>query len=214
LFAVIGTTFGVGNGTTTFNLPDLRAEFLRGLDQGRGVDTGRAMGSAQAFMTEAHTHTGAVNATTTGTVAGSGMWVANTVTAATSSFGGAETRPRNVAVPFIIKAYDAVLTGANPPPAVQTESTTARTLSLADRNTYIRCTNGSAVTITVPPESSVAFTVGTEIHVMQAGAGTVSFLAGSGVTINAVGLSISAQWRAATLKKVAADTWDLFGALT
>jgi phage-related tail fiber protein len=47
LFAAIGTTFGAGNGSTTFNLPDLRGEFLRGWDDGRGVDSGRGFGSAQ-----------------------------------------------------------------------------------------------------------------------------------------------------------------------
>jgi microcystin-dependent protein len=47
LFAAIGTTFGAGNGTTTFQLPDLRGEFVRGFDQGRGVDPSRAFGSRQ-----------------------------------------------------------------------------------------------------------------------------------------------------------------------
>lgn len=48
LFSKIGTTWGAGNGSTTFNAPDLRAEFLRGLDDGRGVDPARVIGSAQA----------------------------------------------------------------------------------------------------------------------------------------------------------------------
>lgn len=47
LFAAIGTTFGVGDGATTFNLPDLRGEFIRGWDDGRGIDSGRAFGSLQ-----------------------------------------------------------------------------------------------------------------------------------------------------------------------
>lgn len=47
LFAAIGTTYGAGDGRSTFNLPDLRAEFLRGWDDGRGIDSGRAFGSAQ-----------------------------------------------------------------------------------------------------------------------------------------------------------------------
>lgn len=47
LFAAIGTTFGVGDGSTTFNLPDARGEFLRGWDDGRGVDTARVFGSFQ-----------------------------------------------------------------------------------------------------------------------------------------------------------------------
>ncbi|BBG31085.1 phage tail protein [Zymobacter palmae] len=47
LFAAIGTTFGGGDGATTFNLPDLRGEFIRGWDNGRGVDGGRQLGSWQ-----------------------------------------------------------------------------------------------------------------------------------------------------------------------
>jgi len=48
LFAAIGTTFGAGNGSTTFTLPDMRGEFPRGWDDGRGIDSGRAFGAAQA----------------------------------------------------------------------------------------------------------------------------------------------------------------------
>ncbi|MDO4693034.1 MAG: phage tail protein [Eikenella sp.] len=47
LFAAIGTRYGTGNGSTTFNLPDLRGEFVRGWDDGRSVDRGRAIGSTQ-----------------------------------------------------------------------------------------------------------------------------------------------------------------------
>lgn len=47
LFAAIGTTFGAGDGRTTFNLPDLRGEFIRGLDDGRNIDNGRGLGSKQ-----------------------------------------------------------------------------------------------------------------------------------------------------------------------
>ncbi|HFC8531564.1 TPA: phage tail protein [Neisseria lactamica] len=47
LFAAIGTTYGTGDGRTTFNLPDLRGEFIRGWDDGRGIDSGRTLGSAQ-----------------------------------------------------------------------------------------------------------------------------------------------------------------------
>lgn len=56
LFAAIGTTFGPGNGSSTFNLPDLRGEFVRGWDDGRGVDTGRGFGSHQLDETKSHTH--------------------------------------------------------------------------------------------------------------------------------------------------------------
>ena len=56
LFAAIGTTYGAGDGRSTFNLPDLRGEFLRGWDDGRGVDTPRPIGSAQAHALQSHQH--------------------------------------------------------------------------------------------------------------------------------------------------------------
>ena len=56
LFAAIGTTFGAGDGSTTFTLPDFRGEFIRGWDDGRNVDTSRSFGSAQGEVMKNHTH--------------------------------------------------------------------------------------------------------------------------------------------------------------
>ena len=56
LFAVIGTAYGTGNGSTTFNLPDLRGEFVRGFDNGRGVDSGRSIASSQSSQFGQHNH--------------------------------------------------------------------------------------------------------------------------------------------------------------
>jgi microcystin-dependent protein len=107
LFAVIGTTFGVGNGTTTFNLPESRGEFMRGWDNARGVDTGRVFGSAQADEFEAHVHSVQPPAASDDTSSGlttTGTGGAETITPYnTASTGGSETRPRNIAVMFIIK---------------------------------------------------------------------------------------------------------------
>lgn len=57
LFAVVGTTYGAGDGSTTFNLPDNRGYFLRGYDHGAGRDTGRTIGSTQTASLLTHNHT-------------------------------------------------------------------------------------------------------------------------------------------------------------
>ncbi|MHC6223477.1 phage tail-collar fiber domain-containing protein [Pseudomonas sp. X10] len=57
LFARYGTRHGAGDGVTTFNLPDVRGLFPRFLDDGRGVDPGRALGSVQADEIRSHIHT-------------------------------------------------------------------------------------------------------------------------------------------------------------
>ena len=127
LFAITGTTYGAGNGSTTFNLPDLRGEFIRGWDDARGIDAARAFGSAQAEGTQLLSHTHSTTVTgyaQAGPVpAGSitygagfteknddGNIISNTNTAsltyttgAASPVGGAETRPRNVALLACIK---------------------------------------------------------------------------------------------------------------
>ena len=56
LFAVIGTTYGAGDGSTTFNLPNLLGEFIRGWDDGRGVDPARVFGSSQEDAFQGHIH--------------------------------------------------------------------------------------------------------------------------------------------------------------
>ena len=56
LFALIGEYYGAGNGSTTFNLPDLRGEFIRGFDNGRGVDSGRSLGTLQTADNNSHSH--------------------------------------------------------------------------------------------------------------------------------------------------------------
>jgi microcystin-dependent protein len=56
LFAKIGTTYGAGDGSTTFNVPDARGAFDRGLDEGRGVDPSRTLGSWQGSANAWHAH--------------------------------------------------------------------------------------------------------------------------------------------------------------
>jgi microcystin-dependent protein len=56
LFAAIGTTYGAGNGSSTFSLPDLRGMFPRAWDAGRGVDPGRVLGTSQGSANLSHQH--------------------------------------------------------------------------------------------------------------------------------------------------------------
>lgn len=92
---------------------------------------------------------------------------------------------------------------------------TTYTLVLADEGKLVTLSNASAITLTVPPNSSVAFDVGTYIDLAQIGAGQVTVAQGSGVTVNATpGLKFRAQYAGATLRKTATDTWLLFGDLS
>lgn len=88
--------YSPGDGSTTFRIPDLRAEFIRMWDDGRGVDSGRSFGSWVADELRSHSHN---YVQTTGGANGIGAttWAYQLVTGTTSATGGAETRPRSVA---------------------------------------------------------------------------------------------------------------------
>lgn len=100
LYAAIGTFYGAGDGSTTFALPDMRGEFIRGWDDGRGVDPGRAPGTWQADDFKSHTHTqaGPFGARF---LQDSGGYGSNPQQ--TGATGGSETRPRNLAFIALIK---------------------------------------------------------------------------------------------------------------
>jgi microcystin-dependent protein len=103
LFTAIGTTYGAGDGSSTFNVPDLRGEFMRSWDDARGIDNGRNFGSSQADELKAHTHTFSTHYNTgAGGVPLQGT-SSPTGTVTTSSTGGTETRPRNIAFLACIK---------------------------------------------------------------------------------------------------------------
>jgi len=99
-------------------------------------------------------------------------------------------------------------------PIVQVSGTT-KTFDLTDANTFQYCSNGSAVSLTVPPSASVAFTFGDEIEVFWGGDGQVSFIEGSGVAIQSEDnfLKIAKKYTGAILKYLDTDVWALIGRL-
>lgn len=106
LFALIGTTYGAGDGSTTFNLPDHRGEFPRGWSDGSTIDAGRVLGSKQAQDYQSHNHAIIDKATafTFGSGgAGAGNAPGGRTTGQTELSGGTETRPRNIAKLYCIK---------------------------------------------------------------------------------------------------------------
>lgn len=126
LFAAIGTAYGVGDGSTTFNLPEVRGEFIRCLDDGRGVDAARTLGSAQGDQNKEHNHgvtdpghNHTNNATANSSLsAGAHSYAVglsgstttindstlnNTTGISVQNSGGSEARPRNIAFLACIK---------------------------------------------------------------------------------------------------------------
>jgi len=98
--------------------------------------------------------------------------------------------------------------------ALNAQSGTTYTFVLADRGKLVTTSNGSAQTITVPPNSSVAFPVGTQVQVAGLGSGEVTMAAGSGVTLRYTpGLKLRAQYSSVTCIKIATDEWILVGDL-
>lgn len=105
LYAVLGTTWGQGDGSTTFNLPDYRGVALRGWDDGRNLDPGRTFAEYQADELEEHSHS-YLRAIAEGGFSGNDDPTnadKTQSTGTTGTFGGSETRMKNETVQWIIK---------------------------------------------------------------------------------------------------------------
>ena len=109
--ALGGESSPYGHTLTTFTLPDLRGEFIRGWDNGRGIDTGRALGSTQTDDFKSHQHysswgeawAGPYGQSPVNGYTGSNKTDNDNYAWLTSAVGGTETRPKNIALQAIIK---------------------------------------------------------------------------------------------------------------
>lgn len=100
--------------------------------------------------------------------------------------------------------------------SINFQTGTSYTFALTDSGKYCRFNNSSAITVTIPNNSSVAFIPGTQIDVFQAGAGKVTFSPASGVSVSSFQTfkSLAGLYAAGTLIKTDTNTWDLVGSLT
>ena len=98
---------------------------------------------------------------------------------------------------------------------INAQTGTTYTLTATDAGGLITCANASAITVTVPANATVALAVGTQIAVMQTGAGQVTLAAAAGVTINSFNSAkkIVGNGGLAVLVKTATNTWQVAGAL-
>jgi len=102
--------------------------------------------------------------------------------------------------------------------SVNAQTGTTYTPVLGDAKQMVTLNNASAITVTIPPNSSVAYTAGSKIDFIQKGAGQVSFAQGSGVTIRSTGATATApklrvQYSAATAWYEGSDVWYIVGDL-
>ena len=113
--------------------------------------------------------------------------------------------------------YDASWTTLTSTRTINAQTGTTYTLVIGDaaRAAFLTMSNASASTLTVPPNSSVAFPVGSIVEGAQLGAGQVTLTPGSGVTLNGTpGLKVAAQYGTFGLLKTATDTWLAYGRLS
>jgi hypothetical protein len=100
--------------------------------------------------------------------------------------------------------------------AINAQTGTTYTTVLADDGKLITCSNASAIALTIPPNSSVAYGIGTQINIAQLSAGQVTITAGAGVTLNSEGskLKLKGQYAVGTCVKTDTNTWFVVGNLS
>ena len=135
--------------------------------------------------------------------------IANVIASQVEMEAGTETALRSMS-PLRIK--QAVAAGFIE--SINAQTGTTYTLALTDASKMVTLSNAASITVTVPPNSSIAFPIGTVIDFAQLGAGQVTFAPDTGVTLNGTpSLKCRAQYSGAALIKLGTNTWLLVGDL-
>lgn len=174
-----------------------------------GAWTNRTMAQ---LLTDLSTKLNAINALT---------WAANSIILLTGTATASVQALASHVVTFVQSADAAAarvaILSAPLRPDLNAQTGTSYTFVLTDESKIVTGNNASAITFTVPPNSSVAFPVGTIIGIQQIGAGLITMTQGSGVTLRWYGgtgnKALAGQYANAAIRKSATDTWELVGRL-
>jgi hypothetical protein len=180
---------------------------------GYETDTGKAKigNGSSAWTALSYALTGAAG-TVTSITAGTGLSGGTITSTGTIAIDTATTADLTTAQTLTNKT----LTDPKINLAINAQTGTTYTFVLADNGKVVTASNASAITITIPPISSVAYATGAQLNVIQKGAGQVTFAQGSGVTIRSTGATatapkLRAQYSSATCIYEGSDVWYVVG---
>lgn len=176
-------------------------------------DTGKAkIGNGSSAWTALSYAISGATGTVTSIVAGTGLTGGTITSTGTIAIDTATTADLTTAQTLTNKT----LTDPKINLAINAQTGTTYTFVLSDNGKVVTASNASAITITIPPASSVAYATGAQLNVIQKGAGQVTFAQGSGVTIRSTGATatapkLRAQYSSATCIYEGSDVWYIVG---
>lgn len=180
---------------------------------GYETDTGKAkIGNGSSAWTALSYAISGATGTVTSIVAGTGLTGGTITSTGTIAIDTATTADLTTAQTLTNKT----LTDPKINLAINAQTGTTYTFVIADNGKVVTASNASAITITIPPASSVAYATGAQLNVIQKGAGQVTFAQGSGVTIRSTGATatapkLRAQYSSATCIYEGSDVWYVVG---